>query len=545
MISPSLANSPPDIILSIAEHLDLSTLCQLRLLSHEFDAQFSALALRSIAFRLCNDEEKVQQLLDACSQPLPCIYRHAKHLTVKTSGWVVSRAANSTRIVDLYKTIGRLERLKSFKVVWEFEHGWDESEATRDFIYEIQERVVEAVLKVTGGTLNQLTIKPKIIGKHRFALPTRLGEFKGLRELHVVFDKYGNSCSGLDRWGQISEWYGEEHDCKPEGYEEVLQGLIRNNSGLQVLDLQKGCGIEFSDAAELFLSDDERHLSSLQKLTVSGVRFSPTLKTQSFPFARLQHLEVPSIYSILSLDHFWPSLQTAGAKLKILKTHQVSLSLVAYLASYSGLQQLTIKDIESLPTCTDSEVPAMFFNDALPRHGASLKELCISFYANISFLDGWSFTPKLWVPALPSLVALRSLYLHPGDQAQALRLQGQSQATTGLNSDDDDEDEAIVEIEDEHSKLVRHYQEILDHVGSLPNLEFVSILWTRHFWGRGTGRIRWAKRSRATLAEVVKELRSENGVPKQLALFRMLCDAKKNEESGESGWEYVRNSADK
>ncbi|KAF8649050.1 hypothetical protein AX16_006051 [Volvariella volvacea WC 439] len=303
MTSPSLANSPPDIILSIAEHLDLSTLCQLRLLSHEFDAQFSPLALRSIAFRLCNDEEKVKQLLDACSQPLPCIYRHAKHLTVKTSGWCVSRAVDSTRIADVYKTIERLEGLKSLKMVWEF--GWDDSEATKDFVYQIQEEIVEAVLKVTGGTLNRLILKPKIFGPHRFALPTRLGVFKGLRELKIVFDKHGYKCSGLDMWGRKSEWYEEgDHDCKPEGYEEVLWGLVRNNRGLQVLKLQQGCGIKFNDAAEFFLVEDgESRLSSLHKLTLSGVKFSRDLGAQSSPFPYLQFLEVPSIYSVLPLDH--------------------------------------------------------------------------------------------------------------------------------------------------------------------------------------------------------------------------------------------------
>ncbi|KAF8662707.1 hypothetical protein AX16_001149 [Volvariella volvacea WC 439] len=546
------ANAPLDIILSIAEHIDPATLPQLRLLSRAFGERISPIALRNLAFRICGANEKLERLLNSSSNCLPAIYKYGRHLTLKTDGWYVASYVDKTKIAGLYKTLERLESLESLKIVWE--SGYNDSAETTEFVYEIQEKALEAVLKATGGTLNKLVVKPW--SNRDLPLPRALGEFKGLRALAVNFDKYGCGCRGLDRWGQRASWFEEmgSHGCIPQGYQEVLNRLTRNSPELQVFEVREGCAIDFYNADELFCgigdkgssSDGDEEPLKLRKLTITGVKFFRALNFNISPFIYLQHLDVPSLYSINSLDNLWLSLQATGTTLKSLKTSQVSLPLAFYLASYSGLQCLTIENIEDLPPCTDPKVTGVFFHDALPRHAASLSKLCISFNLGIDYLEGWSFTPELWMPALLSLEVLETLELYPSDEVKARRLERRRQsagidnsAESGEKIEDADGEE---EEEDEHSKLVRNYQEVLNHIGSLSSLVMLRILWPRQRHGCGTAMMRWIRRSAGVVRKVAEELRSGSGVPRELDLFCGRYNAKRDEPSnGELGcsWRYV------
>ncbi|KAF8662709.1 hypothetical protein AX16_001151 [Volvariella volvacea WC 439] len=493
MVSPSLAGAPQDIVLSVAEHLDTAMLCQLRLLSRGFNNRISPVALRNIAFHICNGEDR--------------------HLTVKTDSYYV-RDLDKAEIPRLYRAIERFETLQSFEIKWHF--GWDGAEL-KQFVEEMQGHIAEAVLKATGGVLSKLVIRGQVRAESEFAFLNELRRFNGLRVLKIGFGTYGWGCSGLDRWGQRASWYEETepHKCVPQLYKDAVKDLIGNSPGLQELEIKAHCAIDFFDADKIFLGvfDDASGSDRTRR-----------------PKLELRSLAITG---------------TAGTKLKTLTTHQVSLPLATYLASYSGLRHLIINDIEDLPPCVDPKVTTAFFHDALPQHAASLTELCITFKPAIDYLDGWSFDPALWAPALLSLEALESLRLYPGNK-KARRMERtiamDNAYETNRNVDGDANSGETEEEDDEHLTLLRNYQEVLDHVGSLPSLGTLGITWPGRNFGCGTGTWRWGMRSAATVSRVADKLKSNNGVPRVLVLFCGTYDVKGDEHGSEleGGWNYVR-----
>ncbi|KAF8662714.1 hypothetical protein AX16_001156 [Volvariella volvacea WC 439] len=538
----SLASAPPDIILSITEHLDLASLLQLRLLCRALNTHISPLALRNIAFRLLGAaDERSQERLEGCSQPLPAVYQCARHLTVKISFWEASYHVTEAQVVALCNTIEQLEGLVSFKLVWT-PGGYRVTE-TNAFVVEIPEKLVEAVFKATGGALKKLIFKP---GERDTPLPKRLGEFRGLRVLGVDFDKYRREgCNESDKYGQEMGWYQKlkEHKCLPKRYKDVLKELVRNNPEVQDLQVRGDCVIDFHDASELFFGEGkqnntEEQTPKLRNLTLAGVKFSGTHKAHGFPFVHLQSLEVPTRYSVNPLDNLWSALRVAETALKTLRTHQISLALISYLNSYIGLQHLIIENIEKSHPSTDPKVVAMFFNDVLPQHATSLTKLRIGLSAGADYVKGWSFDPALWMPALHSLVALESLHLHPGD-TDAVLLESQDEDRDGDDSNDSDEEGDGEDIE----RLVRVYQEVLDHIESLPCLTTLGIIWPEQEWDEERrGYIGWYWESVETISKVAKKLRNGNGIPKELVLYQSTYEAEEDEpESGqfERGWRYT------
>ncbi|KAF8662715.1 hypothetical protein AX16_001157 [Volvariella volvacea WC 439] len=550
MAPPSLTNAPLDTILSIAELIDIKTLLQLRLVCHVLNAQISPVALRNIEFRLLGiDEDRSQQRLEACSQPLPAVYQHARRLKIKIDCWQAAYRAAGPQMAQFYKMIEQLKSLKSFKIIWM--SICNNTEEMIGFYNKIPEQIVEAVFKATGGVLDKLVFKP---GEHDIPLPKRLAEFRGLRELTIKFDKYGKeTCSMLDTYGEGVRREGhlgtEAHGCVPSVYKEVLLELVRNNPGLQYLEVRGNCAVDFHDGGELFgcggEGAPEGRILKLCKLTMTGVRFLHVLNTPTSPFTHLKHLDVPSRYSINPLDNLWMSLQISRTTLQTLRTHQISLPLISYLTSYSGLQHLAIEKIADSRPYTDPKVVAMFFHDVLTRHAVSLTKLRIGLSAGVDYLEGWSFNPTLWMPALRSLVVLDSLYLHPGDKDSVVLEEGLS---TGDDRDTDiskDEDsDADEDDRGERRKLVRVYQGVIDHVESLPCLVTLGILWPERKWvigKRRTGYMRWSWASAGMVSRVVKRLRSRNGVPKELVLYHRAYEACQweNAPDGDERWRYV------
>ncbi|KAF8646902.1 hypothetical protein AX16_007051 [Volvariella volvacea WC 439] len=531
----TLANAPIDIVESIAKHLDLSTLKALRLASHDIHHQFSSVALRNIAFRINGRGENVQRLFEACSRPLPALYQYGRHLTVMTNGWYVARYVDEEGVQGLCRTLGKLKNLTSFEITWE--SGYDDKEDTTLRIHEIQERVIDAIYEATEGKLVKLVINPW--KEKGYGLPKRLKEFRGLRELEFTMDKYGWGCRALDRFGERSTWYNEteSHQCIPPSYKDTLQSMISKNPGLDIFKLHQGCAVDFHEANVLFIHSGARALA-MRSLFIKGIRFSRVISAKDSPFAHLRHLEVLTPYAILPLDNLWKSLEVIGAPLETLKTLQVTLSLCSYLASYSGLQQLIIMELDDVPECTHPNVTSAFFNDSLPQHSSSLTKLHISLRTDISHLMGWSFTPELWMPAMRSLARLKSLHLYPGEVERFLpRREPNSDET----EDYDDSDE--IDTSAYSAALVQAYQEVIAHVESLPRLQTLEIIWPDKTWGCGTGRMRWLNGCKRTLSQVVKNLRCTNGVPKELVLLSGRHDARRMGDG--SGWCFAKNMPDR
>ncbi|KAF8646903.1 hypothetical protein AX16_007052 [Volvariella volvacea WC 439] len=534
-MTTTLTNAPADIIELITQHLEPSTLRTLRLVSHDFHDCFSPISLRNIAFSINRTEGDVKRLLEACSKPLSALFRYGQHLTVKTNGYYIARYVNEDGVVKFCKTIEQFQNLTSFKVEWE--PGFDDTEETTVRMHNLQERVAEAAHTATGGRLERLVIIPW--RKRGYELPRKLVEFSGLKELEFKLDEYGWGCDGLNSWGERWEGYDESepHECIPPSYKGGLRSIVRNNPGLEVFRIKQGCAIDFHDADSLFVGhggDDTA--PALHTLVMKGIQFPRAIPAQGSPFTSLRHLNALTPHLILPLDNLWKSLEAAGTRLETLKIRQVSLPLCSYLASYSGLRQLSIKDLNETPGHTSISTATPFFAEALPRHASSLTRLRIAFQAGVHYLEGWSFTPKLWVPALRSLTALKILRLYPGDvdRFSSPILQQRHDPGVSQSSEDDaqSEPEPVDEYDEEAEKerrdqqkaiyraaIVHNYQEVLDHVECVCQLETLQIIWPDEIWGCGTGHMQWLEECRETVSGVVKELRSRNGVPKVLALL--------------------------
>ncbi|TFK70657.1 hypothetical protein BDN72DRAFT_733808, partial [Pluteus cervinus] len=73
----------------------------------------------------------------------------------------------------------------------------------------------------------------------------------------------------------------------------------------------------------------------------------------------------------------WNSMLQAHTTLETLVTKQVSLPLVKYLASFSGLHSLEIHRIQNRPECSSHEITSTFVKQVLPRHAETLENLFI------------------------------------------------------------------------------------------------------------------------------------------------------------------------
>ncbi|KAF8641381.1 hypothetical protein AX16_010002 [Volvariella volvacea WC 439] len=389
----------------------------------------------------------------------------------------------------MQRTIERFRNVNSLKVEWK--SGSNDKKETTARVHEIQERVIEAVYKATEGKLDRLAIIPW--QEKGYDLPKKLKEFRGLREMEFTLDEHGWACRRLGRFGSSSTQDNSSklRHCVPPSYNDALQSIVCNNPGLEVLKLTK-----------LLTHNDGGHgkTLALRSLSMHGIRFPSVIEAQHSPFAHLRHLAVPTPYTVSSLDNLWKSLEAIGTPLETLETHQVTLPLCSYLASFSGLRRLAIQNLDDNPECVNPRVTTSFFNSSLPRHSASLATLLISFQVDISYLDGRSFTPKLWMPALHSLTALKSLHLHPVQQREGIETQTLQQG--------------------QPSPLIRSYRQVIDHIESLTQLRTLEIIWPDETWGGGTGYERWFYASIKTVSEAVQELRSWNGVPQELVLLR-------------------------
>ncbi|KAF8662705.1 hypothetical protein AX16_001147 [Volvariella volvacea WC 439] len=510
--------APSDIVLSIAEHLNTKSLLHLRLVSRDLNALISSLALRSITINLY--DESTKDLLATCSQPLPGLYNNARSLTTRTGDWHLMRYVDKSRLPALYNMIERLTRLNALTMSWKEADSCGPGEEITDFVHEIQGGMAEAVFKATGGRLAVLDVQPWAARPMGF--PEALLEFRGLRVLRFGLDVYGSGCNKWNRWGVLSN-PASMHKCVPRVFQEGLRRLVGNNPGLEVVDVVQGCVLNHLDAGLVFVRPEDEDSSegeeegagAVRSLKLMGVAFPRVLDLRRSPFSNLQHIEVLSSYSVLAFDNLWISLHASGITLRTLKAYQVSHPLVEYLASYSGLQELTIQCIEKLPACTSKESTRLFFQTALPQHSASLTKLTISLTHHVQFISGWSFNPSLWMPALESLHALKFLHLSPGigDNFRAPPSSDHYKVFKGRYE----------------RTVTQAYQEVLDHVGCLASsssssgasrceLELVEIFWTGQIVGLKDSLGFLPADVRDLMRAVVKNLRSRTGVPKRLVL---------------------------
>ncbi|KAF8651506.1 hypothetical protein AX16_004718 [Volvariella volvacea WC 439] len=510
----SFNEAPLEIIRCVAAYLDTPALKQLRLTSRYMNAVASPLTLRSVAITFAWGRN-IEALLESCKYPLPGLYQNARNLTIWFCGWFVSNYIDR-RMEDLCATIERCTGVRSLSVKWRV---YGNSSRTL-WCAQTQGWVADAVLKGTNGKLEELEIESSTSVR----IPPSFLQLKQLRVFKFTLDEEGWWCNSFGLGEEVNTDMGNaDNHCIREGCRNALLAIIRSNSQLKELYIVQGCGLGFHDIGVLFpgVSDDSDGGGpmGLHAFTIKGVKFPRSLDPCRSPFIGLQHLRVLSPYSLLPLDNLWTSLQAAGTTLKTLTTSQTSHPLILYLASYSGLQELVLLEIEDQPDCISPRSIALFFEVAIPQHATSLGKLSISFQRGIDHLDGWSFTPSLWMPALQSLKALKSLHLSPGS-CDTTPFDSHTLPYNSINQ----EQNAL--------SIYRSYQEILDSIFQLKGIQNVEIFWTRSGIQDS---------NRALVREAAKQLRGRNEAPPVLVLLRESYYLKRIEGKGSNVWGYVPN----
>ncbi|KAF8649047.1 hypothetical protein AX16_006048 [Volvariella volvacea WC 439] len=469
--------TPPEIIGSIGEYLDKSSLTRLRRETRRINASISPLALRSIRVPLEDPVCFVRLFLRNCSGPLPHLYQNARNLTVRTcAGWDTCKLMGDTRLEDLYTAIERCTAIRSLTLYW---YSRGEKEEVMEFIQEIQERIAAAVLKGTDGKLEKLELEP--IASPQYALPRAILQFKRLHLFNLVLEGH-RWCKGLDSWGwgEIDEHADlTEHDCIQKHHKKALQVVIRNNPQLEELHIVQSCAIEFHDAGILspHANDENGQSLALHTLTISGIKFSSVLELS---FRQTATPSSPSTLFVHSSRQF-VDIPTSGRS-DVEDTDDLSSELV-------------IENLEKEP-----ESAALFFGVALPRHASSLTNLSISFQYGVEYLDGWSFTPSLWMPALRSLSVLRTLHLFPGTGDSLL-----TPESDGLSR---------YEVQ-----IFRSYQEVLDNICKLKDLKILEIFWPNQKFIMEETYGDWITSSCETVGTVAQHLKAKSGAPPALKLL--------------------------
>ncbi|KAF8662695.1 hypothetical protein AX16_001137 [Volvariella volvacea WC 439] len=463
--------APAEITISIASYLDTSTLTQLR-----YDSPPVVLMLKSPHW-FCKMSQSISHR--------PCLRALRFSTLVHTSPQPLQMRKEGSNLRPL--CYNRVIHGPSF-TYYEVEISLKDKQKARALISEIQEGIAEAVLKATIGGMKGLEIDLSEGSYKHCYTPASILQFKSLCSFKFALDEFGRGCDALNLWGDVSVVDPASHHCIPEDFKKVIRTLIGNNKHLDELYISQGCAVDLHDASTLFRhagGGAERQPLLLHTFTMKGVQFSHPPDPLHSPFTNLQHLRVHSVYSILPLNNLWLGLQASGTTLKTLLTSQVSHPLTSYLASYSGLQELSIQNIEDIPAWTSSKVIMTFFEIALLRHAPSLTSLSISYRRNIQYLEGWSFTPSLWMPALKSLKALKFLGLPP-EKSDNISL------SSLMNSDDD----TLTYLDVKILRQLGPYQNVLDNVCQLGKIETLQLFWPKEVLVVGLDK--WIGLKRAT-----------------------------------------------
>ncbi|KAF9533841.1 hypothetical protein CPB83DRAFT_411631 [Crepidotus variabilis] len=127
--------------------------------------------------------------------------------------------------------------------------------------------------------------------------------------------------------------------------------------------------------AEIPLHDNRSQKSSLEKhlQAISGLKNLHTLEFSVFSRCNLR----------IDLDDLWRAMQAANIQLRSLSVDDMSPRLLEYLASFTGLYNLTLSP---LPTNhimgfgdnTQEEMAVFFFNNVTMRHSRTLSHLAIA-----------------------------------------------------------------------------------------------------------------------------------------------------------------------
>ncbi|TFK71983.1 hypothetical protein BDN72DRAFT_836910 [Pluteus cervinus] len=505
----NLNNCPSDIILTISSYLDNSTNLQLRLLSRSLHDSVTPTALRHayLAFNKLKIQES-ENLIQTCRSRLPNLSRYVQHLTTDVQGWYIARHVPEESLPDLWEILSSFTSLKSLTMSWKF--GIEVDPETEVRIRDMQVGIASALMKATGGRLETLIIHPP---SGELLIPKPLLDVRGLVEFEVVYERDAWFCN------RTKPTDGEpEHSCKCRlgALTTALESILPSNPGLETLTLVCGCNGTGYPIQHVFLPQ----MTNLHSISMRGL--NPTSISTLVPpgaLRNIRHVDFQSDHWAFNLDPLWKSMKAAGTTLESLSTAQVSLDLVEFIASFSGLNKLKLFNIQSGELSSSEKITSTFWDIALPRHAPTLEMLSISWMIDVDHIPGWAFNRIAWTPILSKMVMLKSLHIHPDPST----MPSYSTHTDSV------------------PMVASSYQAILDAVQVLPSLESLEIYWSTRSFGPARKSV-WIKASRKVLGEAAKRLwcAGETLRPMELCLFneKYFASVVEQEEGGEVFWTY-------
>lgn len=495
-----LGECPPDIFLAITSHLDRASLLQLRCTSKALSAAVTPTALRNVRFVFDQIVTGNSYLAlvnfrrSARSDPLSNLYQHIQHLSIRTQGAYVRYYLNHNHVHYIWETIARMYSLKSVTISWE--DGYKDDTKTSQGIKKWQDEICASVVKATEGKLEGLSIS---LSKSANRIPAALLQLHGLKRLKVVRGEQGWACRIIHRYAPPNDDHPRMSGpcCDMLPTDNGIRDIIRTNPSLEVLEILQGCRTHGFSAEDVL----PETLTTLHTITFEGLSFlanPASYLANPAPLENIRHATFTSTYRTYNLDTLWKSMKAARTHLETLRTSQISYHLVDYLASYTGLREFVVRDIQDLPACVGPDVLTPFLDKLLPTHGETLETLDINFGVDVAYIEGLSFSATGWSRAMASMNALRTLCVHPPKPDPY-----------------DEEDPKGSELR----SIERGYQEIIDTIGHHPSLQHLQIHWPEHWFGCGTGRMSYYTGVRRDLGEVVPKLTTRTGVPRELKLF--------------------------
>lgn len=154
-----------------------------------------------------------------------------------------------------------------------------------------------------------------------------------------------------------------------------LPEFVAQNTGLENLCLKT---IGFYPGAETQPSEFSTFVQqvsrfpSITKLRLSGWNISTDTQVIHPCFHSLSTLHVSGVHS-----EFWRSLQLANIQIRDLRNTDINMPLLQYIASYSGLANLSLSDLYSETLPEIDGIGAFFYEVVIPKHCTSLEELHI------------------------------------------------------------------------------------------------------------------------------------------------------------------------
>ncbi|KAF8645747.1 hypothetical protein AX16_007614 [Volvariella volvacea WC 439] len=430
MPTPAPESFPDEILLLIHDLLEPTSYSEpsyrnviknLRLVSHRFNNFFiqfliQDLSLSWISQDLYDGPYNLNCTFGESQRPpfeptpdalIPSIFRiyvtfHMDHLVslcaTKAPQGVI------TRFSPFWEEIARLASLSHLHVMWKDDEEKRDERVDSECCSQPLEMLFQVVKDATSGGLHLLDIQFPHWTSVYEPLPQFLAS-NSIKELYL-----SGFCSGVCSEARCHE--------NASSFRVMLGKIFYSAPNVREVHLARGCTLSICPLEELLPSGLNEILLESLKIYGNIVVRQPLTGTDtpigiSTPFRlplmkNLRQLELEVPLPPADLDEFWVALCTSGARLSHLDLRcGVSVSLLEYLASYQGLEDLRLRvnhAINTPPTST------LFSDSVLPAHASTLTALeihCLTAFTHPGF-ESLTFNLQTWLPPsrFPNLAEL-------------------------------------------------------------------------------------------------------------------------------------------